>query len=389
MFCKVFLSSNLLDGRSFFMFRLPIAFGLTLLSLSLQGCTLPQGAGLASQVLAGVDEPDANFGVRFVTAENIAALHSWPKVADPNALSGWVSRTGGSAGSQIEAGDVITLAVWSNEENSLLVGPDQRQISFPPLTVSPDGTIFLPYADKVYVAKMSPEQARESVQKGLSVVLPSAQVQLSVASGRRNVVEVISGAPNPGAYPLPDKNFGILSLIAQAGGVTQTLRNPQVRLSRDGKVYGISMERLLANPSLDTTLRGGDQIYLEDEKRYFLSLGAAGNEAQNQFGQSNVSALDAMSLIGGLQDNTADPKGILILREYSTRALRTDGTGPDKTRMIFAFDLTTADGLFSAGDFDIQHQDLVLVTESPIISAKSAISVIAAALGLAKVGRSF
>jgi polysaccharide export outer membrane protein len=389
MFGKVFVSSKVLDGRSLFMFRLPLASCLLTLSLVLQGCVLPQGAGLASQVLAGVDEPDADFAVRFVTADIIGTIKAWPKIADPNALNGWISNKGGGAGSQIESGDVITLSVWSNEENSLLVSPDQRQIVFPPLTVSPDGTIFLPYADKVYVAKMSPEQAREAVQKGLSSVVPSAQVQLSVLSGRRNEVEVISGTTKPGPYPLADKNYSILSLIALAGGATPALANPQVRLSREGKVYGISMEKLLANPSLDTVLHGGDKIYLENEKRYFLSLGAAGNEAQIPFAQGSVSALDAMSLIGGLNDSTANPKGILILREYSAKAVRTDDSGPERARMIFAFDLTTADGLFSAGDFDIQHQDLVLVTESPIINARTAVSIIGSAFGLVKTARSF
>lgn len=366
------------------MFRLPPALGLVLLSLALQGCALPQGAGLATQVLAGADEVDANFAVRFVTAENLDTIKSWPGVPDPNALNGWIGRKGGSAGSQIEAGDIVTLSVWSNEENSLLGSPDQKQIEFPPLTVSPDGTIFLPYADKVYIAKMSPEEAREAVQNGLSSVIPSAQVQLSVTSGRRNEVELISGVPRPGPYPMPDKNFSILSLISLGGGVSPALTNPQVRLSREGTLYGISVEKLLGNPSLDTTLRGGDKVYLENEKRYFLSLGAAGDEAQHAFPQASVSALDAMSIIGGLNDTTANPKGILILREYPTRAVRADGTGPEKDRMIFVFDVTTADGLFSAGDFNIQHQDLVLVTESPIITARNAISLFTSALGIGK-----
>ena len=368
------------------MVRLPIRLGLALLSALLTGCSLPQGAGLASQVMAGAEEPDANFSVMFVTSENLDAINDWPGVSDPNAAAGWINRKGGGAGSQIEAGDVITLSVWSNEENSLLATPEQRQIAFPPLTVSPDGTIFLPYADKVYVAKMSPDEAREAVQKGLSSVVPSAQVQLSVASGRRNEVELISGVASPGSYPLPDGNFGILSLIAQGGGVPAGMVNPQVRLSREGKVYGVAMERLLANPDMDTTLRGGDKVFLEDEQRYFLSLGAAGNESQHKFPQATVTALDSMSLIGGLNDSSADPRGILVLREYPSRALRADGTGPDKERMIFAFDVTSAEGLFSAGDFAIQHQDLVLVTESPVVTARTAISLIGAALGLYKTG---
>lgn len=338
---------------------------------------------MATQVMAGAEEPDANFAVEFVTAANLGRLQSWPGVGDPNAANGWIGHKGGPSSQIIEAGDVVTLAVWSSEENSLLTTPGQKQLSIPPLTVGPDGTVFLPYADKVYIAKMSPDQAREAIQKGLATVVPSAQVQVTVASGRRNAVELISGVGQPGSYPLPDQNFTILSLLAQGGGAAGGLVNPQVRLSREGKLYGVSLEKLLANPSLDTTLRGGDKVYVEGEKRYFLSLGAAKTEAQIKFPQARVTALEAMSLMGGLNDNTADPKGILILREYGADALRADGGGPSRRRMIFAFDLTTADGLFSAGDFTIQHQDLVLVTESPIVAARTAISFVMQSLGLA------
>lgn len=369
------------------MLRLPLILSLGIATLLVQACSLPQGAGLASQVLEGAEEATADFSVHFVTSTTLSSIGDWPRMPDPNASGGWIGRQAGGAGSVIEAGDVLSLSVWANESDSLLAAPGQRQIGFPPLTVAPDGTVFLPYADKVYVAKMSPEEAREAVQMGLSDVIPSAQVQLSVTPGRRNVVELVSGVARPGTYPVPDASFSILSLIAQGGGAAQNLVNPQIRLARGDTVYGTAMERLLSEPSLDTVLRGGDKVFVEEDRRYFLSLGAAGAEKQQGFVQASLSALDAMSLIGGLNDASADPRGILILRDYPASALRSDGSGPERQRTIFAFDVTTADGLFSAGAFEVQHRDLVLVTESPIVSARNAISIIGAALGLVNLGQ--
>ena len=371
------------------MSRLPAAIGLSLFALALSGCALPQGAGMASQVLAGAEEPDANFAVELVTSESLDRIAQWPGGSDPNAVGGWINHKAGPSSGLVEAGDILTVNIFNNEESSLLGAPGQKQITIPPLTVSTDGTVFLPYADKVYVAKMSADEAREAIQQKLIAVIPSAQVQVGVEHGRRSEVDLISGVANPGTFPLPDRNFSLLSLIAQGGGVSQALNHPQVRLSRDGKLYGISMERLLADPSLDTTLRGGDKVYVEDEKRYFLSLGAAKSETQLFFPQSRVTALDAMSLIGGLNDSSADAKAILILREYGAKSLRSDGTGPSRSRMIFAFDLTTADGLFSAGDFQVHHKDLVLVTESPVISGRTAFAIVAQALGLAVTAQKF
>ena len=47
------------------------------------------------------------------------------------------------------------------------------------------------------------------------------------------------------------------------------------------------------------------------------------------------------------------------------------------------YDLTTADGLFSAGEFRILSGDLVYATESPVTSASTVFGILGSALGLA------
>jgi len=160
--------------------------------------------------------------------------------------------------------------------------------------------------------------------------------------------------------------------------------NPQVRLMRGGEIYGTSVARLYAEPGLDTTLVGGDRVIVEEEARYFLSLGAAGSEALHRFPKDTVSALDALSIIGGVSDDRADPKGILILREYPASALSGQGRRPPQTRIVFTIDLTSADGLFSAGNFRIMPRDLVYATESPVTATRTIIGLLGASLGLAE-----
>ena len=100
-----------------------------------------------------------------------------------------------------------------------------------------------------------------------------------------------------------------------------------------------------------------------------MSLGAAGAESQFDFNRDNVSALDALSIIGGVNDTRANPKGVLVLREYPASALKSGQRGPRQQRVVFTIDLTTSDGLFSARNFHINSGDLVLATESPVSSA--------------------
>ena len=52
------------------------------------------------------------------------------------------------------------------------------------------------------------------------------------------------------------------------------------------------------------------------------------------------------------------------------------------TRDIYALDLTSADGIFSAKKFLIQHQDLVLVTDTEITAVGTALKFLASITGV-------
>jgi polysaccharide export outer membrane protein len=312
-----------------------------------------------------------------VTRAELARYAAWPRTG-PEAMR-WIGRQPQPANRIIAAGDTVQVTVWSTEENSLLTTPGQRSAVLGGITVSPSGTIFLPYVDNLRIAGMSPDRAREAIQERFVAVIPSAQVQLELTEGRQCTVSAVSGVRTPGAYPMPDQDYTVLALLAAAGGVDQTLNNPQVRLIRDDAIYGTSVERLFADPTLDTTLRGGDKVLVEADDRFFLSLGAAGREAVHPFPHDRISALEALSIMGGLADARANPQGILVLRQYPTDVVRADGMGPSHPRTVFTIDLTSADGLFSAGEFQIMPGDLVYATESPIASAQTVFSLLGSA----------
>lgn len=349
--------------------------------LAFSGCDLPQGAGRADQILDGADSPEASFSVQPVTQASLPMVMSWP-VQSPHATRGWIGRSRGPSGQIIAPGDKLDVSIWDNEESSLLTNPGQKVVALTGLTVSQDGSIFLPYVSEIYVANMSPDEARAAIQDRMVSIVPSVQVQLSHASGKQNSVDLVSGTNRPGIYPLIDRNTTVLSLIAEGGGVSSSIPNPQVRLMRDGTLYGVSLAQLMSNPSLDTTLRGGDKVFLESEDRFFLSMGATGVESRVPFPSDRISALDAVSMSGGMDQTRANPAAIFLLRAYSPNAVRADGKGPPKDRVIFTFDLTTADGLFSASEFQVQNRDVVIVTESPITAARTVIALLGSALAI-------
>ena len=78
----------------------------------------------------------------------------------------------------------------------------------------------------------------------------------------------------------------------------------------------------------------------------------------------------------------ADPQGLLILREYPASAVSAGVRGPRQTRVVFTVDLTRADGLFSARNFQIHPDDLVIATESPVNDALAISGIIGNVFGV-------
>lgn len=351
-------------------------------SMALVGCNMPRGAGQTREILRGAESAEADFAVFHLDRETVARAGTWPEIGSEVATQGWLPRRRGPVTNVIGPGDELTLTIWEAEDVALLSSPGQKHSALPPVVVAADGSVFLPYAEKVHVAGMAPEEARAAIQARLGAIMPSAQVLLSYTPGRRSTVDLVSGVRQPGTFPLPDRDFTVLGLIAMGGGIPDTLANPSVRLIRGGRLYGIAAERLFRDPALDTTLRGGDKVYVEADDRYFLALGSSAKQAQIPFTQERITALEALSMTAGLTRSSADAKGVLILRDYPARAVRDDGSGPPKERVVFVIDLTSADGLFSAGKFAIQNRDVLVVAESPLTSATTILGLIGGVLRL-------
>jgi polysaccharide export outer membrane protein len=303
---------------------------------------LPRGAAIEREILGTAEEPNPDIAVYPVTRTFLPLVKDWPRTGQRGYP--WIDHSHGTIAQVIRPGDSLDILVWDSGENSLLTGPEQRVAPLPSIRVSEGGTIFVPYVGKVQVAGRTPDSARQLIQRQLEPIVPSVQVQLSMAEGRQNSIDLVGGVNSPGNIMMPDNDFSVLAAISSGGGVSAKLENPQVKLVRGHKIYATSIDRLYDNPTLDTRLRGGDKLIVEEDRRYFLSLGAAGREAQHPFNRDDISALDALATIGGVNDDRADPQGILILREYPTSAVRADNTRTVLGLVGQTFGLVTAAG---------------------------------------------
>ncbi|ETA52822.2 polysaccharide biosynthesis/export family protein [Ponticoccus alexandrii] len=347
----------------------------------LTACSLPRGAALQSEVVNEKNSEIPTFQVVPVTRANIPGIESWP-ASGWDGQYHWPGTSEGSSSSVIRTGDRLDVTIWDSSENSLITNPGQRYTEIKGVEVDGNGSIFLPYANKVGVRGLTPAGARAKIQSRLEAIVPAAQVQVSLQQGRDHTVDVVGGVTKPGAYPMPSRNYKILNVLADAGGIPQGLRNPQVRLIRGSSTYEISSDALFRDGSRNALLHPRDTVVIEEDNRSFTALGASGVEDLVYFPKDRVTALEAVSLMGGINDSRADPEGVLVLREYAAQYIRADGRGPGMQQVVFTFDLTSADGLFAARQFHIQPGDTVLATESPVTSARTILGLVGSVFGV-------
>lgn len=349
---------------------------------SLSACDAPRGAVLQRDIVKEANSQDAAFKLVEVNRTSLAKVSGWPATGQGLPLN-WPAKSASQGARALRAGDMVNLTVWDSQANSLLASPEQRSVPMHGLTISPAGTIFVPYIDEVRVAGRSPEAARADIQERLTAIAPSAQVQLEVTEGEQNTIEIVSGVAKPGRYPVAAKGVTILSMLANAGGIPDSLRNPLVRLQRGGKAYAILASDLYRNPGRDILMRGGDRVVIESDPRSFVVLGAAASEKTVAFEKASHNLLEAISLSAGLQETRASIKGVMVMRKYPAKQVRADDKGPPGEQVIFTFDLGTGEGLFAARSFTVHPDDVVLATESPLPAASSVLGIFGNTLGVA------
>jgi polysaccharide export outer membrane protein len=346
-----------------------VVVGLCVALTAFVGCgRLPSGAPVREEIVSpALNSAEAmNFAVYPVTEAFLPKVAAWPPTGKQENVS-WLSATRGAKTQIIQPGDQVSMLIWDSSDNSLLTAMEQKNIQLQAIEVAANGTVFVPYVGSISIVGLTPDLARRELQDRLEAIVPSVQVQLALTEGPNNSVDVVSGVNRPGTYQMPDRNYSVLGLLAAGGGISSALNNPQIRLMREGRIFGTSVDRLLNHPSYDTLLRGGDRVFVEEDERYFLSFGSAGEQDLHIFSKDEMSAMDAVSVMGGIKEGRADPQGLLILREYDRAETRADNIGgPTHQRVVFTVDLTKADGLFSARNFIINTEDLVIATESPI-----------------------
>ncbi|WP_062762503.1 polysaccharide biosynthesis/export family protein [Falsirhodobacter sp. alg1] len=362
--------------------RLARSAVLLILVSSVAACGLPRSGPNKKEIFAGSVE---NGGDSFI----VTVTPQVNRIVNQHISYGFSSsfRNAAEIGADtIAAGDKLSLTIYENVRDDPLLGNSgQRVSSLSEVQVDSDGYIFVPYAGRIRATGQTPDALRGAITRALQTQTPDPQVLVQRVAGDGATVSVTGSAGASGIYPLAQPSRTLLRVMSLAGGVTSEPNATLVRVTRGGQSGQVWLQDLYDNPSLDIALRNGDVISVERDRRTFMSLGATGQSVVH-FEKPQLSALEAIAQVGGLQTNLADPKGVFVFRdedESTVRSLtgRTDFAGPQ--RVAYVLDLTEPSGMFEARDFQIRDGDTIYVTEAPFTQWSKSIAAITGTAGAA------
>jgi polysaccharide biosynthesis/export protein len=355
---------------------------LVVLVASLGGCGLPRSGPTKKQIFDSAIQASGDAHIVTVDTRVARATAVAPALGFAGALTG----AGVVESDTIRPGDRLSISIWENVDQGVLSSQGRNATVLQDVQVDGAGFIFIPYAGRIRAAGNNPEALRMAITRRLETQTPDPQVLVGRAAGDGATVSVIGSVGAQGNYPIERPTRTLSAMLAQAGGVTVTPEIAQISVIRGSHRGTIWLNDLYRDPANDIALRPGDRILVEEDSRAYTAIGATGGQNRVSFDKQQLSALEAVAQVGGLNPARADPTGIFVFRderaEVANRALgRSDLVGPQ--RVVYVINLTEPSGVFVARDFQIRDEDTIYVTEAPFVQWQNVLGAITGTVGSA------
>ncbi|MEO0387222.1 MAG: polysaccharide biosynthesis/export family protein [Pseudomonadota bacterium] len=353
---------------------------LVLALMGLAACDLPRGGPNTDEILAGAKEEGGPVNIVLVDRAIAAAARRSDTLSFPASFL----NAPPPATDVINPGDTLSVTVWENVDNGLLVNEGAKLAVLNEIQVDRRGQIFVPFAGLLEASGSTPEELRQKITASLDQRTPDPQVEVRRVTGDGASVSVIGGVGAQGVYPIEPSNDRLSAMLATAGGVSIEADVAQVAIRRGNQTGRVFLRDLYDNPRFDVELRANDKIIVEEDRRTFTALGAATSQARVPFPQGRISVVEALAEVGGLNFNLSDPKGVFIFRrEHRDIANRVTGRGDLTEAEPFAYiiDLTKPEGIFIAREFQVRDEDTLYVTEAPFVAWSRVLQAVSQTLG--------
>ncbi|MCE8025901.1 polysaccharide export protein [Billgrantia aerodenitrificans] len=281
---------------------------------------------------------------------------------------------------RLGAGDILNIIVYDHPELTIPAG-SERSAAEAGHRVLQDGTIFYPYVGYIDVGGKSLDEVRRVLTRRLSTYIADPQVDIGVAVFNSQRVYVSGAVESPGTLPINTVPMTLTDAISLSGGLTENANWRRVNLTRNGREQRVSLYDILnrGDQSQNLLLRHGDTIHVSTNSDQQVSvMGQVLVPGFITLGNESLMLSDALSRAGGINENTAEPSGIFIIRGNDLALSNAN----DHLATVYQLDITNASNLYLAAGFPLQARDVVYVTTAPLARWNRVISLLLPSVGL-------
>jgi polysaccharide biosynthesis/export protein len=224
--------------------------------------------------------------------------------------------------------------------------------NFGPVEVPQDGHIFVPYVGDLKVSGRSLAEVSVELMEKLKPISNTAQGAVSRSGRIPRTANVLGEVKSPGPVNLERGGIDSLDLLASSGGPREAEHLYRYTLRRGKHDYRFDYEgfRKRAFP-----IEEGDLLTVSsDSTNRFHIMGAINRPATIPFPAPQPTLADALGAAGGLDERRSDPSGIFIFRKGN----------PD---LVYTINLKDPSAMLLTQRFPIRGEDIVYVTEAPLV----------------------
>lgn len=271
---------------------------------------------------------------------------------------------------RIGSGDVLNIMVWdfpqagglqSNATSAL--GNTGRQVSNG-TWVDETGHIFYPLAGKMHVRGKTLAEVQSLLTQRLRRYIRHPQVDVNIAEFRSQHATVSGAVNKPGQFPLTNVPMTLLDAVNLAGGFSESANTSAIKWTHQGVDHTVALSDIVRNGALhqNRLLGNGDIIYVPPVTDTPVHImGEVGKQQTLSMGTNGLSLTEALGKAEGLNQTTARPTGVFVIRKQDTET--ENGVKPIA---VYQLNLSDASALALGTQFKLQPNDVVYVTAAPI-----------------------
>ena len=329
------------------------------LGIGVAGCSALPGSGPWMGGAAGTTTEALPFDVIDLTPTTISA-YSQPASIDRPSITSTLSAGGQVA---VAPGDVLKVRIFEPYEGSIFPTIQKPGADFGFQRVLDDGTINIPFVGTVQVAGLSLLQIERRIVQQLAGKAQDPQVIVEFVADRTHTIMISGDIKSPGRVSILEGVRSVVEAINRAGGPTGGPKGgpnqTEVVVRRQGQVIlTAQFSELLAGG--DIAVQKGDEIVLRPNSRVFTVLGAVVKSGNVEMTKHNLSLIEALGSVGGLNDLQANKTGVYVFRMADLQ------TNPAARARVFRLDLLQPVSILIGQQFGLQARDVVYVTNAPL-----------------------